>query len=724
MILQTNKKAEVLSSGIEDTIKMTIDETDKSVLMMILSEGLYSDPVGSLIREICSNALDSHREAGISEPIIVSLSRNDVGGYDFIVEDFGIGLSPERIENVFSKYVASTKRNTNDQIGAFGLGASSPLSYRDNFFIQSRWNGVEYQYMKSKGEEGTEISLLNSCSTIERNGVKITIPLKSSYDKLSFMNKIKEQLCYFENVYFNVEGINNDFKIEKHDLWKYSELCNDDMMHLCLDNVYYPLDFKKLGIADIQFPIGLNFSVKDGITPVPSRENILITPSTKELILDRIKEIANYFVRKYNESVEEKESILDIWDQLHWSYQEKVLVGNEYFQIKSLVKYSDIKIKNPSVKGIEKLDLKDLYHNFYKTDCFLKGFTGKYQLDGDRWKSKNVYDYTISTLKNGSRYIFITKDDVRGLIKDYIKDTYKHAVVVKETGWKRKLKVKDDGNCYFTLLKLFNFPKEEWRKRIQEYQSIEKEIHNRIISIESVIPTEQWLTDRKNNRQKNVATKVEKLEIYPKYGRTSEGASDCVFEKEKTVEIKDLGNNIVVYGKQEDKEKLSEFFVIFRALNRAEAPKVAILSGRDYDKIINVKNWYTVEEFMEGTTSLFGQICTAYICQTVQEENKFLFDNVNFISEIDSTLSDKMKELKKYTCRWNKFYEKELLEEMVEICKERDNFDKQWYTLQEELKEELKNIEFIGNLRTNKYGSQIDEFTLEFAKEIYQFKKQ
>jgi hypothetical protein len=38
------------------------------------------------------------------------------------------------------------------------------------------------------------------------------------------------------------------------------------LIHLCLDNVYYPLDYTKLGINTLTVPIGLKFSLSDGIS--------------------------------------------------------------------------------------------------------------------------------------------------------------------------------------------------------------------------------------------------------------------------------------------------------------------------------------------------------------------------------------------------------------------------------------------------------------------------
>lgn len=127
-----------------------------------------------------------------------------------------------------------------------------------------------------EGEDTNTIDLLYETPTKERNGVKVIIPVKYK-DHYIFKNKIKEQLCYFEDVYFDVPGdskIVNDFSIIRHKDFQFSEMCNDTKIHICLDNVYYPLDYSKLELKTIYLPIALRFDLTEGLFPTPNRESI------------------------------------------------------------------------------------------------------------------------------------------------------------------------------------------------------------------------------------------------------------------------------------------------------------------------------------------------------------------------------------------------------------------------------------------------------------------
>ena len=113
MILEKQKESNILVDGIsKSSIGMSLDLDSAQILMQMLSKNLYSDSIGSTIRECASNALDSHRRAGVDKPIVISFKRNDSSNYEFSVEDFGIGLDAEDVENIISKYGKSTKRNS------------------------------------------------------------------------------------------------------------------------------------------------------------------------------------------------------------------------------------------------------------------------------------------------------------------------------------------------------------------------------------------------------------------------------------------------------------------------------------------------------------------------------------------------------------------------------------------------------------------------------------
>jgi HSP90 family molecular chaperone len=108
-------ESEVAVLGEVQKYKVGIDERNINHIVTILSSNLYSHPMQSFLRETVSNAIDSHLEAGVDEPIIITVTDQDIS-----IRDFGTGISPERFQNIYTNIGSSTKRQSNNYIGSFG----------------------------------------------------------------------------------------------------------------------------------------------------------------------------------------------------------------------------------------------------------------------------------------------------------------------------------------------------------------------------------------------------------------------------------------------------------------------------------------------------------------------------------------------------------------------------------------------------------------------------
>lgn len=288
MKIETLKNFETKSIGGEvDSIQANIASDSMEFLFEMMSKSLYSDPIGSIIREITSNCFDSHQEAKIDDAVVIKKGDDDEGDY-ISFNDYGVGLSPERIRNVYMNYFSSTKRDTNDQIGGFGLGSKTPLSYVDYFYINTNFNGKKYNYILSKGEKLPTLDLLNEEDTTERNGTEVRIYIQNSNDIGKFSVKLKTQLCYFDNVYFDKWDINNDYKIYDLQYFKYR---NKDQysseMHIILGKVSYPINWKEIGLTPMQIPIGVKFEIGE-LVVTPNRESLRYTDEVKKIVGERV----------------------------------------------------------------------------------------------------------------------------------------------------------------------------------------------------------------------------------------------------------------------------------------------------------------------------------------------------------------------------------------------------------------------------------------------------
>lgn len=141
----------------------------------ILSSGLYTDNVLAVVRELSCNAYDAHVAANKADiPFEIHLP-NKLEPW-FAVKDFGIGLSNEDVLGLYTTYFESTKSDSNDFIGALGLGSKSPFSYTPTFEVIARFNGKRRTYTVFVNEDGVpSIVQLGEIATTETNGIEVKI---------------------------------------------------------------------------------------------------------------------------------------------------------------------------------------------------------------------------------------------------------------------------------------------------------------------------------------------------------------------------------------------------------------------------------------------------------------------------------------------------------------------------------------------------------------------
>lgn len=138
----------------------------------ILIDGIYKDKPLAAVREPLFNAVDAHTEAGCSDKPIIIHSPTDLEPW-YSVKDTGLGMDHEMVTRTFMMIGESTKRNSNDLIGAKGIGSKAPLAVTDMFTVVSVKDGVKTTYSVHKNSGIPEVVPLFSCETTEENGVEV-----------------------------------------------------------------------------------------------------------------------------------------------------------------------------------------------------------------------------------------------------------------------------------------------------------------------------------------------------------------------------------------------------------------------------------------------------------------------------------------------------------------------------------------------------------------------
>lgn len=157
-----------------ESIEFGFDSNSLAHLQSILSD-LYSKPHTAVLRELSANALDAQIDAGYEGPIEVTTP--NALNPTLTVTDHGIGMSIDDLYNIYTKYGASTKRESNAVVGMLGIGSKSPLAIASQFSITTVRDGVKIVAMVKKNEQGVgELTIIDTIATDEPSGTTIKVP--------------------------------------------------------------------------------------------------------------------------------------------------------------------------------------------------------------------------------------------------------------------------------------------------------------------------------------------------------------------------------------------------------------------------------------------------------------------------------------------------------------------------------------------------------------------
>lgn len=293
---------------------------DQGMIMDILRNKMYSNPMLAICREISCNARDAHREVKTPEvPIEIQLP-NSLVPY-LKIKDFGPGISPDRISNIFIKYTASTKRNDNVQLGGFGIGGKTPFSYSDTFSIETIHNGIKYSYacVIDETKVGKLISLSEE-NTNEPSGTEISMPVNPK-DFNTFRQYI-EQACRHWDVKPIIKGAKIDWttfsKILEGKNWAISQSSDwQRSIKLIIDGIEYPLELETLRkyadaklIDSCRGNLLLYFNIGE-LSLSASREQIYLDKKTESVICNRLIEIQKEIKASISAKID---NFSNLWD--------------------------------------------------------------------------------------------------------------------------------------------------------------------------------------------------------------------------------------------------------------------------------------------------------------------------------------------------------------------------------------------------------------------------
>lgn len=286
-------------------------------LFSLLSDGLYTDKILAVVRELSCNAWDAQKEAGNEdEPFEIHLP-NALEPF-FSIRDYGTGLSHKDVLTLYTTYGDSTKNNSNDFIGALGVGSKSPFAYGDSFTITSFFEGERRSYTAFLSAEGIpSIAMMGDpVKTEARNGLDISLPVNTK-DFHDFKVKAVQVLKRFDpvphvlagtekfeipSVKYTLEGNGWKLRDESHNQWGKNAMAIQG-------KIAYPIDYEAMGssysataLEIFSLPVDIDFAIGD-LDIAASREGLGYKPRTIQNLVARAEEIYEEIKEMVSEKV-------------------------------------------------------------------------------------------------------------------------------------------------------------------------------------------------------------------------------------------------------------------------------------------------------------------------------------------------------------------------------------------------------------------------------------
>jgi hypothetical protein len=749
MKFETNLVSDVKQTGDISKNTVSLDVNNIDFIVTILSTNLYSKPIESFIRETVSNAWDSHMEAGVDDPVILELLKDPEGDFYCRIQDFGVGLSPERFNTIYRNIGSSTKRADNDQIGGFGIGRFSALAYSDVVHITSVYDGIKYIYMMYKDGNTISIDLMTSVDTDERNGVEVKMQVRDG-DYNNFCNAIKSQLVYFENLYIvapslsvledgednNIYRYNrvhwaeidkeyNNFSIHKYKNFWVNSLDGTEQINLLLGKVRYPLRIDALGKHYAQkvaeYPISLIFEIGD-LAVTPNREEILYNQKNIETIeakLDlALEEIADIVAK---ESTKNFDKLGEYIEAINEKGSVTLLKGINDYDVK--LKYGTFK-KNYTLNGVhyDEKNFKFMAKNLSQSNTSIYQ---TYELNNGKIRYTNHY-ISIDWLKSRfDRAFFADIGNFNNITKRYIREVFKEESIFLKyenprKGIKRAIeKLKEDAeNLANRINKGYLKPEHGGEFDMKIFKVLVNATLPNIGKIPhftmAKVP-KKWIADTKaadkakRGKIKKVGfdwsqnVNVHELRFaYHGYDITSDSTPY------KMKDLQKRHKKLTIYAAKgtDDAEKLRDLFGMFKSQVR---PNMVEIAPSKVKLITHIESYVNINDFMDTKHKLFRNIATAHHLKAEYPRLKDMY-NIQNLGDISRKLKGVVDVLYAHQEKYEYYLggdpRKALAEEIYAVALESNYFNEEVRGLFEKNRKDLEAALFLLDF-TN--GSRIPE---------------
>ena len=299
MILNKEQAQEAEYIGDIQEHRVGIDKENVNFITTLLTSNLYSFPLASFLRETVANAQDSHVEAGSTDKILLLIQDTKGYSYRISIRDYGTGVSPEKFNTIYKNIGSSTKRESNDYIGMFGIGRFSCLACADTAHITSYYQGKRYSYIMYKNGGGINIDQVSVVDTDAKDGLEVSLETEI-YSKDTLRSALK-YLSLFDSLFVSYKGARSEFgyivsEFNERKVHRYNTFATCSLFHggnvFRVGNVIYNCD----PVYNALMTNGIIITLPMGAVDItPNREALQYTDTTCKSIKAAIAAVKQEF---------------------------------------------------------------------------------------------------------------------------------------------------------------------------------------------------------------------------------------------------------------------------------------------------------------------------------------------------------------------------------------------------------------------------------------------
>ncbi|TYO65449.1 hypothetical protein FXV83_16065 [Bradyrhizobium hipponense] len=348
-----------IATGVKKEIKVAFETN--AVAFYATFSGLAKDKIGYPMRELSTNAWDVAR--GNFE-VHLPTRLNPV----FRIRDYGTGMSEEAMENVYAKPYASTKRDTNTEVGGWGIGSKSPYAYligdtgSGSYNITSYYNGRMLAYIMSLADDGMpKMDLLHDGPTDQPNGMEVSFAVRRD-DIEGFAKAARDILWSFQpRPTIFPEGAvtwKEPVVLSEGDNWtKYKEgsvpFYGPRVRMGC---VMYPFDLDQVetsGFLDYDDVVLFDAPI-GSLKVILSREELAYDETTKTTLKSLVKQYEDSFIEQLREKVDAAETLFEA--AAIFEKETETLGRSRTERLRSIVDWQGLRITETLSKANCKMD--------------------------------------------------------------------------------------------------------------------------------------------------------------------------------------------------------------------------------------------------------------------------------------------------------------------------------------------------------------------------------